>query len=188
MTVTVIAVLLAGLAGRGGEPCPDCACDSLCKSGLKNRIDSLKADTTRLGKKLAIAYQTIDSLQAVTDSLELLIHGYPSCWSDTAGTPQYLFEVTLLDDGFKLSEIDPPNQDDGTKIVSVDSATKQIGGITEDMLYSPSDFLATTQEIFNLSVAKKCRFWIDPIDSTGYSKAIFRERQHELWQRFYYRW
>ena len=33
-----------------------------------------------------------------------------------------------------------------------------------------------------------CRFWILPVDLTGDRKEIFRERESQLLQRFWFRW
>jgi len=108
--------------------------------------------------------------------------GPPPCWDDADGNPEYLFEVTLQDAGFVLREVaSPANQQDV-------EAMERISGVAENTLYTPSEFLAITRSIYNLSRERECRFWVRPVDETGSSKEIYKERGDQLGQRFYYRW
>ena len=114
----------------------------------------------------------------------------PPCWLDDAGDPEYIFRIELLDAGMRLFNIAPPLRTEG----DVEIATRA-AAIEEGRVYSPAEFLALTLPFYTTGVSRTqsfgpagCRFWIQPIDRTGDRKEVFRERESQLWTRFWFRW
>lgn len=114
----------------------------------------------------------------------------PPCWLDDEGNPEYIFRIELLDAGMRLFNIAPR-----LRAESDAEATTQATTIEDGRVYSPAEFLRTTLSFYNLGVSRTqsfgslgCRFWIQPVDRTGDQKEVFRERESQLWRRFWFRW
>ncbi len=113
----------------------------------------------------------------------------PPCWMD--GTdPVYIFRVVLEDEGMRIYNTAPEARAD------LDPEGYGYAAEIEDgRLYSPGEFLEATLPFINLGRSRTntfgpqgCRFWVRPVDQTGASKLVFRQREDQLWRRFWFRW
>ena len=114
----------------------------------------------------------------------------PPCWLDPDGDPEYIFRVELTDRGLQLFNISPVRRTE-TDL----EATRYAAAIEEGRVYDPATFLRLTLPFYEIGVSRTvpfgpmgCRFWIRPVDMTGDRKDIFRERESQLWRRFWFRW
>ena len=72
---------------------------------------------------------------------------------------------------------------------------RHVAAIEEGREYDPATFLRLTLPFYEIGVSRTepsgplgCRFWIRPADLTGDRKEVFRERESQLWRRFWFRW
>ncbi len=114
----------------------------------------------------------------------------PPCWMDNESNPEHIFRIELTDSGMRLYGIAP-----SYRISDDPEAARYAAAIEDGRVYAPEDFLRLTQPFYALGVSRTqafgsmgCRFWIQPVDLTGDQKDVFRERQEQLWRRFWFRW
>ena len=114
----------------------------------------------------------------------------PPCWLDPDGDPEYIFRVELTDRGLQLFNISPVRRTETDLEV-----TRNAAAIEEGRVYDPATFLRLTLPFYEIGVSRTvpfgpmgCRFWVRPVDMTGDRKDIFRERESQLWRRFWFRW
>ena len=111
----------------------------------------------------------------------------PPCWLDDEKNPEYIFRAVLTDSGIRLFKIAPPHRGN-------DPATPYLSAIESGRTYAPQEFLDITRPIYAAGLARTsfgpmgCRYWIRPVDQTGARKDVFREREAQLWRRFWFRW
>lgn len=112
----------------------------------------------------------------------------PPCWM-TAGDPQHIFRVELTNRGMRLYGIVHERHANDPAALYADRE------IEDDREYSPDEFLRLTEPIYRMGRDRTdafgedgCRFWVQPVDLTGESKDVFRERERALWRRFWFRW
>lgn len=111
----------------------------------------------------------------------------PPCWLDDEKNPEYMFRAVLTDGGIRLFKIAPPHRGN-------DPATPYLSAIESGRIYAPQEFLDITRPIYATGLARTafgpmgCRYWIRPVDQTGTRKDVFREREAQLWKRFWFRW
>ncbi len=111
----------------------------------------------------------------------------PPCWLDADGNPEYIFRVELTNGGMILHRVPTHRVDD--------EALWYAQWIEDGREYAPSEFRALTRPIYEAGLRRTvafgptgCRFWVQPVDRTGASKDVFRLRERELGQRFWFRW
>lgn len=172
---------------------PDSLVDSL-RAGLSEsrfREDTLRSRVWDAERERDDAVGRAEYREA---QLELLRQGIgidpPPCWLDGEGNPEYIFRIELTDGGMRLFGIAP-----GHRITGDPEATRYAAAIADGREYAPAEFLRLTQPFYALGVSRTqafgpmgCRFWIRPVDRTGYRKDVFQERQDQLWRRFWFRW
>lgn len=113
----------------------------------------------------------------------------PPCWTE-GQVPQHIFRVELTDGGMRLYRVDAPE-----RYANDEAALYATSEIEDGQEYSPAEFLDLTEPIYRMGLDRTdafgedgCRFWVEPVDMTGESKDVFKERTDELWQRFWFRW
>ncbi len=165
------------------------AVDSLQSARLQAR--ALRQRTTQAEQERDDALGRANYLQT---QVEQLRQGTgidpPPCWLDRDGDPEYMFRVHLTDRGMRLFNISPDRRTE-TDL----EATRHTAAIEEGRVYDPATFLRLTLPFYEVGVSRTvpfgplgCRFWILPVDMTGDRKDIFRERESQLWRRFWFRW
>lgn len=165
------------------------ALDSLQAARLQ--ADALRDRTTQAEQERDDALGRANYLQT---QVEQLRQGTgidpPPCWLDRDGDPEYIFRVELTDSGMKLFNVSPVRRTETDLEVM-----RAAAAIEEDRVYDPDTFLRLTLPFYEIGVSRTddfgpmgCRFWIRPVDLTGDRKEIFRERESQLWRRFWFRW
>ena len=165
------------------------AVDSLRSARL--REDALRQATTRAEQERDDALGRAIYLQS---QVEQLRQGTgidpPPCWLDRDGDPEYIFRVELTDSGMRLFNISPARRTE-TDL----EAMRPTAAIDDGRVYDPATFLRLTLPFYEIGVSRTmpfgpmgCRFWIRPVDLTGDRKEIFRQRESQLWRRFWFRW
>ena len=163
--------------------------DSLRATRLQ--ADALRHRTTEVEQERDDALGRANYLQT---QVEQLRQGTgidpPPCWLDRDGDPEYLFRVELTDRGMRLFNISPVRRTE-TDL----EAMGHTAAIVEGRVYDSATFLRLTLPFYEIGVSRTvpfgpmgCRFWIRPVDLTGDRKDIFRERESQLWRRFWFRW
>ena len=152
--------------------------------------DSLRARLQRSEQDRADAVGRAEYREA---EIERLTQGRgvdpPPCWMTADRDPQHIFRVELTDHGMRLYRIVP----DG--YANDEAALYAAREIEDGREYSPAEFLRLTEPIYRMGRDRTgafgedgCRFWVQPVDRTGASKDVFREREGQLWRRFWLRW
>ncbi len=151
--------------------------------------DSLRA---RLQRSEQARARAVGRAEYRESEIERLTQGRgvdpPPCWM-TAGDPQHIFRVELTNRGMRLYGIVHERHANDPAALYADRE------IEDDREYSPDEFLRLTEPIYRMGRDRTdafgedgCRFWVQPVDLTGESKDVFRERERALWQRFWFRW
>jgi len=152
--------------------------------------DSLRARLQRSEQDRADAVGRAEYREA---EIERLTQGRgvdpPPCWMTADRDPQHIFRVELTNRGMQLFRTVPERYANDEAAIYADRE------IEYGREYSPAEFLRLTEPIYRMGRRRTdafgedgCRFWIQPVDRTGESKAVFRAREGELWQRFWFRW
>lgn len=152
--------------------------------------DSLRARLQRSEQDRADAVGRAEYREA---EIERLTQGRgvdpPPCWMTADRDPQHIFRVELADRGMRVYRIVP----DG--YANDEAALYAAREIEDGREYSPAEFLRLTEPIYRMGLRRTdafgedgCRFWVQPVDRTGESKEVFREREGQLWRRFWLRW
>lgn len=151
--------------------------------------DSLRARLDRSEQDRADAVGRAEYREA---EIERLTQGRgvdpPPCWM-TADRPERIFRVELTDRGMRLYRNVVPD-----RYANDEAALYAAREIEYGREYSPAEFLRLTEPIYRMGRGRTafgeegCRFWVQPVDSMGESKAVFQERQSQLWDRFWFRW
>ena len=161
---------------------------------LRGEIVDAQRQLAALGERTTRAEQERDDAIGRATFLETQLEGTgidpPPCWLDREGDPEYLFRIEMTDRGMRLFNTAPQRR------AGTDSeAMRLVAPIEEGRVYDPTTFLRLTLPFYELGVSRTvdfgplgCRFWIRPVDLTGDRKEIFRERESQLWRRFWFRW
>jgi hypothetical protein len=165
---------------------------------LRSALDESRFENDGLRVEATVAEQERDDAIGRANYLQTQVEQLrqgtgidpPPCWMDRDGSPEYVFRVELTDRGMRLFNISPPRR------VQTDvEAMEHLALIDEGHDYDPATFLRLTLPFYEIGVSRTepfgpmgCRFWIRPVDRTGDRKEIFRERESQLWRRFWFRW
>lgn len=165
------------------------AIDSLRAARLE--ADAFRHRTTQVEQERDDALGRANYLQTQVEQLRQGTGIDPSpCWLDREGDPEYIFRVELTDRGMRLFNISPVRRTE-TDL----EAMRHAAAIEEGRVYDSATFLRLTLPFYEIGVSRTasfgplgCRFWVRPVDLTGDRKDIFRERESQLWRRFWFRW
>lgn len=96
---------------------------------------------------------------------ENLIHGgrglmFPSCWIGQQGETEYIFDVTLSDEGVEVVDTYPPHR-------GSDEALKLVGPFARESVIQEKVFRNATAKLFAWSKEHDCRFVVKMRDATG---------------------
>jgi hypothetical protein len=103
----------------------------------------------------------------------------PSCWFDSAGRTEYIFDVALGEPGLQLRPTNLPHREqDRAALPSVEVVT--------DGWLDPDAFLSVTRPLFEWSVEQECRFFVRAFDVTPHQeKELYKARLQTVEQHFY---
>ncbi|RCK46095.1 hypothetical protein [Thalassospira profundimaris] len=94
----------------------------------------------------------------------------PSCWADSDGSVEFIYEIALTSNGVILRETDLPHRKD-------DRMDLPVGEIPLMQDISERAFLAVTRPLYEWSESKECRFFARVYDQTDASaKELYKNR------------
>lgn len=103
----------------------------------------------------------------------------PACWANSAGRPEYIFQVVLSGAGITLYDRKLPHR-------AEQQTTLPIGMIAFGRPLSMNEYRAQTRPLFNWGEEHECRFFVIAVDSTGVAqKEIFKQRLRVMEEHFY---
>jgi hypothetical protein len=130
---------------------------------------------------------TINSLKTqldqVTSERNNLMHTgngltYPSCWRTAEGKTEFIFDITIRDDGMIVRDATPSRAND--------PAMQLVSGLARNEVVNESVFRKETTNIFNYSKGQNCRFYSIIRDQTGStSKVRYKELLAVVEENFY---
>jgi hypothetical protein len=92
---------------------------------------------------------------------------YPSCWRTAEGKTEYIFDITIRDEGMIMRDATPSR--------AHDPAMQLVSGLARNEVLNESVFRKETTAIFNYSKGQNCRFYSVVRDQTGpTSKARYK--------------
>jgi hypothetical protein len=124
-----------------------------------------------------------DQLAKVTGERNNLMHTgngltYPSCWSTDDGKTEFIFDITIRDDGLIVRDATPSR--------SNDPALKLVSGLARNAVVTEGSFRKETTDILNYSKQQNCRFYSIIRDETGpTSKALYKQLRAAVEGSFY---
>jgi hypothetical protein len=103
---------------------------------------------------------------------------FPSCWINSTGQTEFLFDVTFLDTGLRVNDATPAR--------AQDAAWAMVGSFPRGSDLNERTFLAATSKLAAWSREQKCRFYTRNHDGTGPSnKDRYKYLQRQIEQSFY---
>lgn len=103
---------------------------------------------------------------------------YPSCWLTPSGQTEYMFDVTIQDNGLILRDATPTRAND--------PAMQLVSGVPRNTLIPENAFKNGTTELFKFSQKQNCRFYSIIRDQTApTSKQRYKELRTLVESHFY---
>ena len=87
---------------------------------------------------------------------------FPSCWINSTGQTEYLFDVTFMDGGVRVSDATPSR--------AQDSAWAMVNSFARGSEINERILLSATSKLAAWSREQKCRFYTRNHDATGGDK------------------
>ena len=147
-------------------------------------LDKLGTDTTPDEvmpiEQIHSMKNTIDRVTSERNNLMRTGNGltYPSCWRTAEGKTEYIFDITIQDDGMVVRDATPSRAND--------PAMKLVSGLARNGVVTESAFGKETSAIFNYSKSQNCRFYSIIRDGTGAtSKARYKQLRSMVETKFY---
>ena len=141
---------------------------------------SQMASEAELNQKVASLETNNDRLRRERDNLMISGKGlsFPSCWINSAGQTEFLFDVTFMDAGVRVN--------DATTSRAQDSAWAMVGSFARGSEITERTFLVATSKLATWSREQKCRFYTRNHDATGVTnKDRYKYLQRQVEQNFY---
>jgi hypothetical protein len=107
---------------------------------------------------------------------------FPSCWTRDDGGFDYILDVVLASEGIRIRESVSPEriaERERLPLTSIVDPTR---------VYGESEFLSTTQALYNWSVDHECRFYVTIYDGTqAFEKDLYKDLMRTVEGHFYKR-
>jgi hypothetical protein len=103
---------------------------------------------------------------------------YPSCWADAEGLTEYVFDVTIRDNGLIVV--------DATQAKANDPAWKLVEPFARDTEITAKTFQTATKRMFDWSKDQNCRFFAIIRDGTGPTSKEPYKRMRTLVENHFY--
>ncbi|MCK1388723.1 hypothetical protein [Bradyrhizobium sp. 21] len=133
-----------------------------------------------LSSKVLTLEVSNEKLRREKDNLMISGKGlsYPSCWINSAGQTEFIFDVTFLDSGVRVS--------DATSSRAQDPAWAAVSNFPRNSEINERSFLSATNRLASWSREQKCRFYTRNIDGTSpTNKDRYKSLQRQVEQNFY---
>jgi hypothetical protein len=161
------------------------ALDVIDRLGASTQPDQVKRLSEmmagpELEKKLVVLEADLDQVRRERNNL---MRGpgngltYPSCWTNSAGQTEYIFDVTLADTGVEVKNASPARAND--------KAWAFVGPFARETMINENLFIGATKKLFDWSKSQNCRFYAIVRDATGPSKARYKHLQEMVQGNFY---
>lgn len=144
------------------------------------QIKSLSEMTADAAHKIETLERERDKYRRQIDNLVRSGNGltFPSCWTAPDGRAEYMFDITIRDQGLIVSDPTPGRANDPQmKLLQ----PFQRGVVIDERL-----FKTATNKVFDWSKGERCRFYAIIRDGTGpASKQRYKELRKVIEDRFY---
>lgn len=165
--------------------------EELVRKASRNIDQQKKID--RLTERLEQTESALDSTESalsdyraqsinLTRRLREAGQGYPPCWADAEGSPQYIFNVRLLGDSLAVSPEWPPSRE--ADVSEVDGASALAGSRVGRGRFAE---LASPVLEWSKRQDPECRHFVIIEDSKGTTKEEFKN-ELLLVERFFYKY
>jgi hypothetical protein len=144
------------------------------------QIKSLSEMTADAARKIETVEGERDKYRRQVDNLVRSGNGltFPSCWTTPDGRTEYMFDITIRDQGLVVSDATPGRAND-PQIGLLEPF--QRGVVIDERL-----FKTVTNKVFDWSKGERCRFYAIIRDGTGpTSKQRYKELRKLVEDRFY---
>jgi hypothetical protein len=147
------------LSRLGSDTKPDEVMPTGTINSLKNQLDQVTSERNNL-------MRTGNGLT------------YPSCWRTAEGKTEFIFDITIRDDGMIVRDATPSRAND--------PAMQLVSGLVRSEVVNQSIFSKETANLFNYSKDQNCRFYSIIRDQTGpTSKVRYKELRAAVEGNFY---
>lgn len=155
-------------------------------SRLTERLERARAAADSMGTALDSVENALGDYRAQSINLSRRLQeagqGYPPCWADKEGEPQYLYTVRLLGDSLKVRPNWPSSREDNAQ--RIDGALALAGRTV-----SEASFAKLSAPVLSWSKRQdpECRHFVVVEDSEGTTKQEFKS-ELLLVERFFYKY
>lgn len=187
MPEILVEVKSQDLKNDPAEPIEEVIKRAVAKLKVEKDLKSLNKDLP-IEEKLNQALQEKDELQSKLANVEgqnknLLKQckgiGLPPCWADQNGSPEYIFNLDLQDDGIVIHDNKLPHR-------AQEQAKLNISHIRYEMPLGIAIFSSQTIPILRYGKANECRFFVRIFDRTGVDKKeLYKNLRQAVEGNFY---
>jgi hypothetical protein len=105
--------------------------------------------------------------------------GFPPCWANLSGSPEYIFNLYLRDDGILIHDNKLPHR-------QTDQEKLNLTRISFEKPLSPAQTIYQTQPLLEYGKQNECRFFVQIIDETGADKKeLYKNLRQAVEANFY---
>lgn len=169
------------------EPIEEVIKRAIAKLKIEKNLNSLNKDLP-IEEKLNQALQENNELQSKLANMEgqnknLMRQckgiGLPPCWADKNGSPEYIFNLDLQDDGIVIHDNKLPHR-------AQEQAKLNISHIQYEAPLGIAPFSSQTLTLLRYGQANECRFFVRIFDRTGTDKKeLYKNLRQAVEGNFY---
>ena len=105
--------------------------------------------------------------------------GFPPCWANSSGSPEYIFNLYLRDDGILI-------HDNKLSHRQADQAKLNLSKIIFETSLTPRNMISQTLPLLDYGKQNDCRFFVQIIDETGSDKKeLYKNLRQAVEANFY---
>ena len=105
--------------------------------------------------------------------------GFPPCWANSSGSPEYIFNLYLRDDGILI-------HDNKLSHRQADQAKLNLSKIIFETSLTPRNIISQTLPLLDYGKQNDCRFFVQIIDETGSDKKeLYKNLRQAVETNFY---
>ena len=105
--------------------------------------------------------------------------GFPPCWANLRGSPEYIFNLYLRDEGIFIYDNKLPNR-------QADQAKLDLSRISFETPLNPENMIYQTLPLLDYGKQNDCRFFVQIIDETGVDKKeLYKNLRQTIETNFY---
>jgi hypothetical protein len=105
--------------------------------------------------------------------------GFPPCWANFKGSPEYIFNLYLRDEGIFIYDNKLPHR-------QADQAKLDLSRISFETSLNPKNMIFQTLPLLDYGKQNDCRFFVQIIDETGVDKKeLYKNLRQTIEANFY---